>query len=201
MGLYSSRGSFVVQSSAPAAPAQGDLWYDTTTDLLKAYDGATWKAEGTKALDEATSAHVTAGSVGQVIHMIRNGAISGATASSLLDKLGKQNITKGDTDHTHTNLTTKQTVKEFVANDDDIKIVIDCNALTQDTTVTIETKTDGANYRINDTAVFPTDFKGKNVIVNLTGMGLDQKVSLTSTVLEGASRNIPYNWVEVNRIT
>lgn len=112
----------------------------------------------------------------------------------------KISITKGDSDHTHTNVTTEQTVKEFLLNDDRIELVMDLTTITQLTTVTISEKTDGTNYRIVDTTTYSTDFDGANVIVELNGKGLDQKVTLTSTVLEGASRNVPYNWVEENRV-
>lgn len=36
----------VAQASAPASPVEGDLWYDTTNNVLKAYDGSSWVATG-----------------------------------------------------------------------------------------------------------------------------------------------------------
>jgi hypothetical protein len=35
-------GSTTTQSSAPSAPSQGNIWYDTTTKMLKVYDGTYW---------------------------------------------------------------------------------------------------------------------------------------------------------------
>lgn len=32
----------VVDSTAPSSPSQWDLWYDTTNDVLKSYDGTNW---------------------------------------------------------------------------------------------------------------------------------------------------------------
>lgn len=37
-------------ASAPASPAEGDHWYDTTNDLLQVYDGAAWVVMGVGAL-------------------------------------------------------------------------------------------------------------------------------------------------------
>jgi hypothetical protein len=39
----SSTGRLYVQSSAPSSAVEGDLWYDTVTDILRAYDGSTWR--------------------------------------------------------------------------------------------------------------------------------------------------------------
>ena len=34
------------QATAPSSPSEGDLWYDTSTDELKAYDGSAWQVIG-----------------------------------------------------------------------------------------------------------------------------------------------------------
>jgi len=39
-------GSAFVGTVSPTSPIEGDLWYDTNNDLLKAYNGATWLAAG-----------------------------------------------------------------------------------------------------------------------------------------------------------
>lgn len=39
-------GSAFVGTAGPTSPIEGDLWYDTTANLLKAYNGATWLAAG-----------------------------------------------------------------------------------------------------------------------------------------------------------
>jgi hypothetical protein len=43
-------GNPYVAATAPSAPAQGDLWYDTSTDALKAFDGSAWQAAGYQTL-------------------------------------------------------------------------------------------------------------------------------------------------------
>lgn len=41
-GVISSGGGTTSQSTAPSAPTQGNIWYDTTKNILKVYDGASW---------------------------------------------------------------------------------------------------------------------------------------------------------------
>ena len=38
----------VVSASAPSSPSEWDLWYDTTNDVLKSYNGTSWEEWGTK---------------------------------------------------------------------------------------------------------------------------------------------------------
>jgi hypothetical protein len=45
-------GSAYVGTTAPTAPAEGDLWYDSTNDLLKAYNGTAWAAAGYTSLTQ-----------------------------------------------------------------------------------------------------------------------------------------------------
>jgi len=43
-------GAAYVASTAPTAPAEGDLWYDSTNDTLKAFNGTTWQSAGYQTL-------------------------------------------------------------------------------------------------------------------------------------------------------
>lgn len=45
-------GSAYVGGTAPTAPAEGDLWYDSTNDLLNAYNGTAWAAAGYTSLTQ-----------------------------------------------------------------------------------------------------------------------------------------------------
>lgn len=42
-GLNSFAERYNVAATAPDSPAEGDLWYDTTNNVLKYYDGSTWQ--------------------------------------------------------------------------------------------------------------------------------------------------------------
>jgi len=54
-------GTFV-SSTAPTAPAEGDLWYDTTNNILKAYNGGSWDSL-TSTTGTVTSVDITAGNL------------------------------------------------------------------------------------------------------------------------------------------
>lgn len=73
----------------------------------------------------------------------------------------------------------------------------DMNALAQNTTIRIYIKIDGTNYRLIDTAIFPTDFptNAKGVPIELWQLSVMWKITLQSAVTEGVSRNIPYRYV------
>lgn len=55
-----------VDSVAPANPAEGDLWYDTANNLLKAHNGSAFVATGVSTLnsiDDVTITSVTSGEI------------------------------------------------------------------------------------------------------------------------------------------
>ena len=198
-------GATDVPPSAPTSGANADALLDEPrADHVLADSVGEFYQE---MMDQAIQSGHTTDSVMDVLRMILRESIDASpTANSVMARIDEaisaakqKSITKGDADHTHLNNTSKQTLKEFTANNDKIELVMDMNALAQLTTVTIEEKTDGTTYRIVASKVHPTDFDGENVIVELNGKGLDQKVTLTSGTGEGSSKNIPYNWVEENR--
>jgi len=45
-GVISSGGGTTSQSTAPSTPTQGNIWYDTSNNILKVYDGASWDSLG-----------------------------------------------------------------------------------------------------------------------------------------------------------
>lgn len=160
----------------------------------------------TEFLNTLTSAFVTADTIGETLRMIKDAASSNVTAESLMSikdtsvaGAAKKNITKGDSDHSHAVATTEADVKIFLANNDLIELVFDCILLLQTTTIRIYEKTDGSTYRLVDSAIYPTDFDGGNVVLALNGKGLDQKVTFQSGTNEAGIINVPFNWVEENR--
>jgi hypothetical protein len=56
-----------VGTSAPSSPSEGDLWYDATNDLLKAYDGTSWQSAGYQNLSELEDVTITAIASGEII--------------------------------------------------------------------------------------------------------------------------------------
>ena len=59
--------SAYVGSSAPANTAEGDLWYDTANDLLKAHNGTIWKAAGYQNLSELEDTTITSATTGDYL--------------------------------------------------------------------------------------------------------------------------------------
>ena len=79
-------------------------------------------------------------------------------------------------------------------------LLLDLNELTQNTTIRIYIKIDGTNYRLINSAVYPTDFptNAKGVPIELYSMSVPWKITLQSAVSEGVARNIPYRYVVRN---
>ena len=96
--------------------------------------------------------------------------------------------------YTHPDDTTEHDVLEFSAATQDIHISLDVSALTQPTEIREYEKIDGTNYRQISLKTYPDDFDtGTNAItIFFKQKNSDYKVTLKSTVAEGASRDIPY---------
>lgn len=75
-------------------------------------------------------------------------------------------------------------------------LLLDLSNLTQNTTIRTYIKVDAANYRLVDSSVFPTDFPAntKGVPIRLCPLSVNMKVTLESSVLEGAVRAVPYRY-------
>jgi len=96
--------------------------------------------------------------------------------------------------YTHPNDTSEHDVLEFTADTQDIFISLDVNALTQKTEVREYEKIDGTNYRQISLKTYPDDFDSgtKAITIYFKQKNKDYKITLKSTVAEGASRDIPY---------
>lgn len=75
-------------------------------------------------------------------------------------------------------------------------LLLDLSALTQDATIRTYIQVNGANYRLNDLAEFPTDFPTGTdaVALRLSSSSVKMKVTLQSTIAEGAVRDIPWRY-------
>jgi hypothetical protein len=60
-----------VDSVAPANPVEGDIWYDTANNLLKAYDGSAWQSAGYQNLADLEDVTLTTITTGD--HLTWNG--------------------------------------------------------------------------------------------------------------------------------
>ncbi len=51
--LWATRSAFI-QSTAPTSPSVGTIWFDTTTTLLKVYNGSSWQTQTTAFIQSRT---------------------------------------------------------------------------------------------------------------------------------------------------
>lgn len=115
------------------------------------------------------------------------------------DKTAQQKkILKADGTYAHPSGVTEQDAIVLAGIDEKLEIVFDCVNLLQITTIRIYEKTDGTNYRLNESAAYPTDFVDKNVIVKINGKGRDAKITFQSSVAEGSSKDVP--WARVDEL-
>lgn len=91
-GTLISTGVTVTEAAAaPTSPApiEGDVWIDTTSNLTKVYDGATWKVDNKFWLDQTdhftAATAVSAANNGNKIHIEPTGSITAVTAAALED--------------------------------------------------------------------------------------------------------------------
>lgn len=91
--------------------------------------------------------------------------------------------------------TGEQVIAEFTTLRDLVHIDLDLDELTVDATIEIFEKTDGGNYVLVTTALFPDDFNDNVLVVGaeLDGGGQDIKLTITTPIAEAMSRTIPYS--------
>jgi hypothetical protein len=110
----------------------------------------------------------------------------------------QKKISKTISTYSHPTGVTEQDVVVLSGIDEEMEIVFDCVNLLQATTIRIYEKTDGINYRLNQSAVYPTEFVDKNVLIKINGKGMDAKITFQSAVAEGSSKNVP--WARVDEL-
>ena len=93
MGLYASSGVLLSQSTEPANPGVGDLWYDTVNLILKGFDGSSYQTIGK--LSFATAAIVShSETIGDYSTPTK---IIDATIVDTLSETGTQDLPLNDT--------------------------------------------------------------------------------------------------------
>jgi len=80
-------------------------------------------------------------------------------------------------------------------------VILDLSGLAQTTTIRVYIAVDGTNYRQVDRAEFPTDFPTGQAAVGIRLLISKQnmKVTLQSSVAEGAAVSIPYFFAKIGR--
>jgi len=75
-------------------------------------------------------------------------------------------------------------------------MLLDLSELTQDTTIRTYAQVDGLTYELLDSAVFPADFPAGTTVVSLrlSEFSINMKVTLQSTIAEGAARDIHWRY-------
>lgn len=103
-------------------------------------------------------------------------------------------VTTDNGTYNHPNDTNENEVLVIAASKYDAKVALDLNTLTQNATIRTYEQVDGATYRLIDTAVFPTDFPAntKAIITEFQGDNRQKRITMQSSVIEGAIRAIPY---------
>jgi hypothetical protein len=104
-----------IGDTAPASPTQGQLWFDTTVNRLKVYDGAAWKLVTAENLSEiATRSHADLQNIGANDHHAAftstdhdardHSAVAGTIALSELGSKAHSELTGIGTDDHHAKL-------------------------------------------------------------------------------------------------
>jgi hypothetical protein len=104
-----------IGDTAPASPTQGQLWFDTTVNRLKVYDGAAWKLVTAENLNEiATRSHADLQNIGANDHHAAftstdhdardHSAVAGTIALSELGSKAHGELTGIGTDDHHAKL-------------------------------------------------------------------------------------------------
>jgi hypothetical protein len=71
-----------VGASAPSAPSEGDLWYDTASNVLKAYDGSAFQYAGYQNLSELEDVTITSIASGEILKWDGNGFVNNTLAEA-----------------------------------------------------------------------------------------------------------------------
>jgi hypothetical protein len=92
-------GSAYVGGTAPSAPAEGDLWYDSTNDLLKTYNGTAWASAGYSTLAALEDTVITSVATGEILKY------DGTSAKWINNTLAEAGIAAVGHTHTASNIT------------------------------------------------------------------------------------------------
>ena len=202
-GAYFTRlnniGSTDLQNSTTSLTVQTDMFTDVLwnkSDLLSVYGSLSANYVNILAGTVQVSRDVyvtydTGISEGASFLIAGAGTFAGSlTNEGILSYLGRKDQTST---FEMADSVTEQDAVVYTAVFQTLDIDLDLSALTKTTTVREYTKVDGSTYRLIDSAVYPTDFKGTVVNLSATQKNVDYKVTLQSAISEGAIREVPFN--------
>jgi hypothetical protein len=89
-----------VDSTAPANPAEGDLWYDTANNLLKAHNGSAFVSAGYQNLSELEDVTLTAIADGELLRWDGSTFINNTLAEAGISAVGHTHTASEITDFT-----------------------------------------------------------------------------------------------------
>ena len=105
-------------------------------------------------------------------------------------------LDQGSGTHSHTSGTTEQDVFELTSTQNNVikGVWLDLNELTQNMKIRAKYKIDGTTYRTFQTINWTTGMDDGVLIEGEMPIDDDFKVTLQSTVTEGATRSVPYEY-------
>jgi hypothetical protein len=92
-------GAAYVGATAPTAPAEGDLWYDSANDTLKVYNGTAWTSSSSSAssLSSLTDVTITSIAAGELLKWTGSGWINNTLAEAGIQPAGSYLTAEADT--------------------------------------------------------------------------------------------------------
>lgn len=86
-----------VDSVAPANPAEGDLWYDTANNVLKAHNGSAFVSAGYSTLDELENVTITSNTSGEILKWNGSAWVNNTLAEAGIQPAGSYLTAESDT--------------------------------------------------------------------------------------------------------
>jgi len=93
-------GAAYVGSTAPSGPAEGDLWYDSVANALKAYNGTAWAATGYSTLASLEDTLISSVASGEVLVWNGTSWANNTLAEASISAVGHTHTSSSITDFT-----------------------------------------------------------------------------------------------------
>ena len=182
--LYTNNGAAIVSlgvyvaPTAPSSPVEGDLWYDTTADTLKVYNGSAWgsSAPSAAALSDLTDVVITTIAAGELLKWNGTDWVNNTLAEAGIQPAGSYLTAEVDTLATVTARGATTTADVTVGG-----LVVSGNLTVNGTTTTVNSNT----VAIGDSII----------VLNVDEVGTPSQNSGIE-VERGTSANVSFLWDE-----